>query len=63
MELTITLVIKFALGVQIICTLFLGLFDAIKIVHQISYYPILDSLQKYYYNRIVLLSNPSWRLW
>ncbi len=57
MELTITLIIKFALGVQVI----FALFNAAKFVRKISFYSNLSLFQNH--NRdIHLLSLPSWRL-
>lgn len=57
MELTITLIIKFALSVQVI----FALFNAVKFFRKISFYSNLSLFQNHNQD-INLLSLPSWRL-
>jgi len=61
MELTITL-IKFALSVQIILTLILSLFLALKFAYKVSLYSTLDLFQKSIHIIFNLFSGPNRRL-
>ena len=62
MELTITLLIKFALGLQIIIALFFILAYRIKLIKKANFNLIINVFQKKQYYVSLLFTNPSWRL-
>lgn len=63
MELTVTLLIKFALGLQIILALFFILADRIKLVQKKANFSlIINVFQKSQYYVNLLFANPRLRL-
>jgi hypothetical protein len=59
MELTVTLLIKFALGLQIILALFFNLKDKNKLMQKANFSLILNLFQKSQYYVSFLFTNPS----
>ncbi len=59
MELTVTLLIKFALGLQIILALFFILKDGSKLIQKANFSLILNLFQKSQYYVSFLFTNPS----
>jgi hypothetical protein len=58
MELTVTLLIKFALGLQIILALFFNLKDKNKLMQKANFSLILNLFQKSQYYVSFLFTNP-----
>lgn len=61
MELTLTLLIKFTLGLQIVLALFF-LVDKIKVIQKANFNFIIHIFQKSQYYVSFLFTNPSWWL-